>query len=72
MSEEILKALMQLFALIVKQGGVVENKEIEFVRNFLNQQLSESSVEEYMLLFEDFADLKILKKVPWQEIPDFS
>lgn len=62
MSEEILKALMQLFALIVKQGGVVENKEIEFVRNFLNQQLSESSVEEYMLLFEDFADLKILKK----------
>ncbi|MEA1896455.1 MAG: ATP-binding cassette domain-containing protein, partial [Bacteroidota bacterium] len=62
MSEEILKALMQLFALIVKQGGVVEKKEIEFVRNFLNQQLSESSVEEYMLLFEDFADLKILKK----------
>ncbi len=62
MSEEILKALMQLFALIVKQGGVVEKKEIEFVRNFLNQQLSESSVEEYMLLFEDFADLKALKK----------
>ena len=62
MSEEILKALMQLFALIVKQGGVVEEKEIDFVRNFLNQQLSESSVEEYMLLFEDFADLKILKK----------
>ncbi len=62
MSEEILKALMQLFALIIKQGGMVEDKEIEFVRNFLNQQLNESSVEEYMLLFEDFADLKILKK----------
>ena len=35
MSEEILKALMQLFALIIKQDGGVEEKREELCRNFL-------------------------------------
>ena len=36
MSEEILKALMQLFAIIAKQDEGVEMKEREYVINFLS------------------------------------
>ena len=51
MSEEILKALMQLFAIIAKQDDGVEDSEIEFVKTFLNSQLNKEAVEEYMALF---------------------
>ncbi|HYX07673.1 MAG TPA: ATP-binding cassette domain-containing protein [Bacteroidales bacterium] len=57
MSEEILKALMQLFAIIAKQDEGVESNEKEYVRNFLTQQLSEEAVEEYYALFEEHAGL---------------
>ena len=40
MSEEILKALMQLFGLIAKQDGGVESNESEYVKSFLKQQLN--------------------------------
>ncbi|WP_291855960.1 TerB family tellurite resistance protein, partial [Marinilabilia sp.] len=51
MSEEILKALMQLFGLIAKQDGGVESNETEYVRIFLEQQLNAEAVEEYYALF---------------------
>ncbi|MGM0375272.1 MAG: ATP-binding cassette domain-containing protein, partial [Bacteroidota bacterium] len=51
MSEEILKALMQLFGLIAKQDGGVESNETEYVRTFLEQQLNSEAVEEYYKLF---------------------
>jgi ABC-type multidrug transport system ATPase subunit len=51
MSEEILKALMQLFGLIAKQDGGVESNETEYVRTFLRQQLNTEAVEEYYRLF---------------------
>lgn len=51
MSEEILKALMQLFGLITKQDGGVESNETEYVRSFLKQQLNTEAVEEYFALF---------------------
>ena len=51
MSEEILKALMQLFGLLTKQDGGVESNETEYVRNFLKQQLNTEAVEEYFALF---------------------
>ncbi len=55
MSEEILKALMQLFAIIAKQDvGLTEN-ERKFVENFLKQQLNESAVKEYLALFDSFS-----------------
>ncbi len=54
MSEEILKALMQLFAIIAKQDVGLSAKEREFVQNFLKQQLNESSVKEYLTLFDSF------------------
>lgn len=52
MSEEILKALMQLFGLIAKQDGGVESNESEYVLNFLKQQLSADAVDEYFQLFQ--------------------
>ena len=36
MSEEILKALMQLFAIIAKQDEGVESNERDYVVNFLS------------------------------------
>ena len=57
MSEEILKALMQLFALLVKQDAGVDSTEVEYIRNFLNQQLTDESAREYLLLFEQHAGL---------------
>lgn len=57
MSEEILKALMQLFAIIAKQDEGVESNEREFVVNFLMQQLNDEAVEEYIKLFDQHAGL---------------
>jgi len=55
MSEEILKALMQLFALIIKQDGGVEESEKAYVRTFLSKQLSSEDVSQYYSLFEQYA-----------------
>jgi ABC-type multidrug transport system ATPase subunit len=57
MSEEILKALMQLFAIIAKQDEGVETTQVEYVKNFLQQQLREEDVNEYFNLFELHAGL---------------
>ena len=56
MSEEILRALMQLFAIIAKQDdGVVTDEERAYVENFLLQQINADSAKEYMALFDQFA-----------------
>ena len=55
MSEEILKALMQLFALIIKQDGGVEEKEKKYVRDFLAERLASENVNHYYSLFEKHA-----------------
>lgn len=55
MSEEILKALMQLFAIIAKQDDGVEEREREFVKNFLKSQLNDEAVSEYLGLFDSKA-----------------
>ncbi len=52
MSEEILKALMQLFAIIAKQDDGVETNERDYVLNFLTQQLNDEATEEYIALFD--------------------
>ncbi|SDC82383.1 ATP-binding cassette domain-containing protein [Williamwhitmania taraxaci] len=57
MSEEILKALMQLFAIIAKQDEGVELSERAFVVNFLNQQINDEAVQDYIHLFEEHAGL---------------
>ena len=55
MSEEILKALMELFALIIKQDSGVLLNEREYVLTFLNKQLPREAVMEYMALFDEHA-----------------
>ncbi len=55
MSEEILRALMELFALIVKQDAGILEIEREFVVSFLEKQLSKDSVLEYLALFDEHA-----------------
>ncbi|HEX7492813.1 MAG TPA: ATP-binding cassette domain-containing protein, partial [Bacteroidales bacterium] len=55
MSEEILKALMELFALIVKQDGGILLNEREYVSGFLNKQLTKETVDEYLAFFDKHA-----------------
>ncbi len=52
MSEEILKALMQLFAIIAKQDEGAERSELDFVESFLTSQLKEDDVKEYLGQFK--------------------
>lgn len=52
MSEEILKALMQLFAIIAKQDEGLGDSEREYVEAFLKQQISAEAVAEYLTLFD--------------------
>lgn len=58
MSEEILKALMQLFAIIAKQDDGLTDAKISYVDLFLKQQLDKNQVEEYLNLFLEFAKEK--------------
>jgi len=51
MSEEILRAMMELFALIVKQDGGMLQEEMDFVSAFLIKQLPHQSADEFMGLF---------------------
>ncbi len=55
MSESILKALMQLFAIIahVNIDGV-SSKSRSIVESYLNLQLSNEQVQEYLSLFEEY------------------
>ena len=62
MSEEILKALMQLFAIIAKQDEGVESNERDYVLNFLTQQLNDEAIQEYIDLFDKKAGFTGEKK----------
>ena len=55
MSEEILKALTQLFAIITKQDGGVTAKERQYVINFFQTELDQDSVKEYLDLYDQFS-----------------
>ncbi len=55
MSEEILKALTQLFAIITKQDGGVSINEREFVINFFQAELDRDSIKEYLQLYDDYS-----------------
>lgn len=56
MSEEILKALTQLFAIITKQDGGVSKKERQFVIDFFQQELDKETVKEYVELYDEYAE----------------
>jgi ABC transport system ATP-binding/permease protein len=52
MSEEILKALTQLFAIITKQDGGVTANERDYVIKFFQSELDQDSVKEYIELYD--------------------
>ncbi|PKP11813.1 MAG: ABC transporter [Bacteroidetes bacterium HGW-Bacteroidetes-4] len=58
MSESVLKALMQLFAIIahVNKDGV-STKSRSIVESYLKMQLSQTQVEEYLELFGDYVEI---------------
>jgi ABC-type multidrug transport system ATPase subunit len=56
MSEEILRALMELFAIIIKQDGGMSKEEKAYVENFLNQQIGVESAEKYIQYFLEQAE----------------
>ncbi len=62
MSEEILKALMQLFAIISKQDEGTRDSQREFVKSFLISQLNKEKVQEYFSLFDEKAGITKNKK----------
>jgi len=55
MSEEILKALAQLFAIITKQDGGVTDIEREYVVNSFTSKLDQKTVLEYIALYDEFS-----------------
>lgn len=59
MSERILRALMQLFAIIARIELSDENEEMEgrrIVRLFLRQQLSQKLADQYLQIFDEYID----------------
>ena len=55
MSERILKALMQMFAIIAKVDGINDSGRL-IVQSFLKQQLNQESVEQYLAIFDEFLE----------------
>jgi ABC-type multidrug transport system ATPase subunit len=69
MSEEILKALMELFALIVKQDEGMILDEREYVSGFLVKQLTSETVREYLTFFDEQAGPVIEKQAQKEPLP---
>jgi ABC-type multidrug transport system ATPase subunit len=55
MSEEVLKALTQLFAIITKQDGGVTARERLYVIHFFQTELDQDSVDEYVALYDSYS-----------------
>ncbi|MCK4879843.1 MAG: ATP-binding cassette domain-containing protein, partial [Bacteroidales bacterium] len=67
MSEEILKALMQLFAIVSRPGSDASERRV-MVESFLNRQLNQELVAVYLYVFDGYfkqvmeEDAKVTKK----------
>jgi len=55
MSEEILKALTRLFAIITKQDGGVTDKERLYVIHFFQTELDHDTIESYVKLYDEYS-----------------
>lgn len=55
MSEEILKAITQLFAIITKQDGGVTVNERQYVIRFFQQELDQASIQEYLDRYDKYS-----------------
>ncbi len=55
MSERILRALMQMFAIIARVDGVT-NSGRNIVQSFLKQQLNQELVDQYIAIFDEYLE----------------
>ena len=55
MSERILKALMQMFAIIAKVDGINDSGRL-IVQSFLKQQLNQELVDQYLAIFDEYLE----------------
>src|ERR1035437_10538424 len=55
MSERILKALMQMFAIIAKVDSISNTGRL-IVQSFLKQQLNQEMVDQYLKLFDQYLE----------------
>ena len=53
MSEQLLKAILRLFAVVAKEDEVT-HQERDQIRTFLEEHVSDSAVETYLKMFDDF------------------
>ncbi len=70
MSEEILKALTLLFAIISKQDGGATKGERDYVIRFFTQELDSKTVSEYVALYDKYAQFGIEEAVTGEEDPE--
>ncbi len=56
MSERILKALMQMFAIIARVDGINDNGRL-IVQSFLKQQLNQELVDQYLAIFDEYLEI---------------
>ena len=68
MSEEILKALTQLFAIISKQDDGVTESERQHVIRFFQQELDQDSIREYIDLFDNVSGYKTQAQLSEEDI----
>jgi uncharacterized tellurite resistance protein B-like protein len=67
MNESILKALMQMFAIIADAGSEEQTGELTssgraVVESYLKQQLNQELVDEYLKMFDEFVAVNQSKK----------
>lgn len=70
MSEEILKALMQIFAIIAKQDSGHDSKHYNFVNKFLSTQINQDRVQEFLNVYDEFLDKDKESERPAEESED--
>jgi ABC-type multidrug transport system ATPase subunit len=73
MSEPILRALMQLFALIsdIHNINEISTKEKDLVRSFLSRHLNSELVEKYIRIFDEYLDLYINREAIREPTSDY-
>ncbi len=70
MSEEILIALIRLFAVISKQDGGVTEGEREYVLAFFRQQLGHNDIDKYIAMYDTYSGYGQQKKTGTTTLED--
>lgn len=73
MSEPVLRALMQLFALISDIGNIneISQQEKNVVRSFLERHLNSELVEKYLGIFDEYLQLFIIREAITERTDDY-